>query len=244
MLQNFHPEPLGCVPSVLSLISAAKMLEEDQPDLSGTFLCYAFSLCNDYFSQHPSSPEIDKVFLELKDLTALATISTEKELEQYGDSLYAAAEDSDYPPQMYSLAYLCYASVSIHGPLPERTFKKAKRVEAKVSSYIQPQPQPQQIQQNNYNNNTTDVPTVSYGQVPEVPEIVVNYPKVLDASLRQSMASANVTAAKQNPVAQRKKEESRAAELVHIARDAFKHGSNLIAYGALVAAIKDLENNQ
>ena len=234
MLQDFRPEPLGCVPSVLSLISAAKMFEEDQPDLSGTFICFAFSLCNDYFSHHPSSPEIDQAFLDLRDLSVLATISTEKELEQFGDSLYAAAEDSDYPPQMYSLAYLCYASVSIHGPLPERTLKKIKRVEAKVSSYIQPRtPQPPQ----NVCQNAADVPTVSYGDVPDVSEIIVNYPKVQDAPLRQSLAASQCSTVP-------RKSESRAVELVHIARDAFKHGSNLIAYGALVAAIKDLESSQ
>ncbi|OHT14278.1 hypothetical protein TRFO_15458 [Tritrichomonas foetus] len=132
MFCNINSVPLSVVNSVPSLLSAAEMLEDSFPDVSGSFITYAFMLCDDYFSKNETNAEIDDSFSELKDLSTISTACSAKELEQFGDSILAASEDSQHPQEMNRLAYLAYAATSIHGAPSKRISQKMKRIESKI----------------------------------------------------------------------------------------------------------------
>lgn len=167
MFCNINTTPLSTVKSVASLLSAAEMLESSLPDISGSFITYAFMLCEDHFSRNPTNALIDESFSELKDLSTISTISSAKELEQFGDSILAAADDSTLPNEMYRLAYLSYSATSIHGPTSHRVNQKMKRIESRISPQRNDlQSQNNMYQQTNMHTIPNQPPVTTYGNYP------------------------------------------------------------------------------
>lgn len=162
MFCNINTAPLSTVKSVASLLSAAEMLENDLPDISGSFITYAFMLCEDHFSKNPTNPIIDESFSELKDLSTISTVSSAKELEQFGDSILAAADDSPLPNEMYRLAYLSYAATSIHGSTSHRVNQKMKRIETKILPQANDFQNQNLYQHTNIQRIPTHPPTTNY----------------------------------------------------------------------------------
>lgn len=200
------------------------MLESSNPGISKTFICYANSLCSDYFHQNPrqETPEIKAALIVMKkicDTINFQELPSANELEQFGDSLATRADSSNYRPEVYSLAYISYCATSMGGRMTERILQKAKNVESKILEYF-PQAQREQIQWVQSELQKSQNPIV------EVPKLI--YPDLTEPHIY--------------PVIEEKQHDSRTVELVKIAREALKHGSELLAFAAITAAIQELES--
>ena len=134
-LDDLNIAPLAVVDSVPALLSAAEMLNDvsELEGISDSFITYADQLCQDYFANHPPNDEQLESYKQLRDASTIAGTASNEELENFGDRIMAEAEDSTLPDEMLRLAYLSYASTSIHGPISDRINKKLKRIENKMN---------------------------------------------------------------------------------------------------------------
>lgn len=262
MFCGINTAPLSVVKSVQSLLSAAEMLASTLPNISGSFINYAFLLCDDYFSKNQSTPESIESFNKLKSVLTKCKISNAKELEQFGDSILAAAEDSSLPNEMYRLAYLSYAATSIHGPASQRVNQKIKRMESKI--FAQPNPQNQNIQyqqsnsQNapiqNYPVNNNGIPQTAHPSmvtIPSYPKIdgpefnnIPNPPQTFGYSQKPPPSNVQypqISSQENHSQTKKTDDNNKCKQLIEIARLAFKNGSLNVAYAAMSAAIKELD---
>jgi hypothetical protein len=126
-------DDLACVPCVPALLSAAEMVLPVSMPIAGSFVHFSVCLCNNHFADHPSTPQNDAAYLKLRDLSKTAPLPSAKEIEQFGDSLFAYSSDSPLAPRLVSLVYLCYAATSMFADLTPKVKNKLRRVEADVT---------------------------------------------------------------------------------------------------------------
>lgn len=254
MFSNINTTPLAVVPSVPAILSAAEMLEDQFPDIAGSFIQYATLLCEDYFSKHPSNPEIDRSMKDLQELNAsiseISIRSTAKELEQFGDSLIATADITDLPTEMTRLVYLLYGATSIYGKISDKVNKKMQKLEIRLSSSsvppptIQPSHQPPQMPVYPKFEDISQTPTVSHSAG-------INYPSLNDLKMDNHPDISNAKGfhypnfdllTSSTTTAQNPNNHNKIKELVQIASVAFKKGSLNVAYAAMTAALTQMES--
>ena len=134
---------LACVKSGPALISAAELLNQVAPVISGAFIQYAIQLCDAHFSVH-GMPQNATEYTKLKQLVTYYQIASSHDLDRFADSLMACLGMSKAPKDLEKLAYLCYAAKSIHGPISAKTQGQIKALEDRISSREQRNEMPEQ----------------------------------------------------------------------------------------------------
>lgn len=217
MLSRLNPDALFSVPSALSVISAAKMLEAAHPRVSGAFACFAHALCRDFFQRNPEkeTPQSQTALRELSAVCAAVGakgLPSAKELEQFGDAIIVCADSAEHRPEMYTLAYISYCATSVGGGMTERTMRKAKGAEEKILVYFPPA-QREQLQWVQAELLRAQRPVAEGAAAPKLV-----YPELEAAQVQRREMSE--------------------AELVQIAREALRNGSEIIAYAAVAEALR------
>lgn len=124
---------LASVKSVPALVSAAELLNQLAPVISGAFIQYAIKLCDAHFAVH-GLPLDTSEYTKLKQLVTFYQIASSEDLDRFADSLMASLETSKAPEDLEKLAYLCYAAKCIHGPLSAKTQGQIKALEDRISA--------------------------------------------------------------------------------------------------------------
>lgn len=140
MFCGIDTSALAFVKSVPALISAAELLNQVAPVISGAFLQYAVTLCDAYFVEHSISfNQIE--YLKLKQLVSYYQIASSEDLDRFADSLLAKLSTCKAPEELERLAYLCYISKSIYGPITPQTEAQIKNLESQIAKVDTEQPQ-------------------------------------------------------------------------------------------------------
>ena len=121
------------VPCLGALLSAAEMLQQTSPLISGAFMKYANALIENYLAQTGSTDELDAALAPFTQRANAAQAASARDLERFGDALVAAAED-DTAVDFHKIAYLCYTATSIYGVMTSRVMQKMSKAEQILNS--------------------------------------------------------------------------------------------------------------
>ena len=121
------------VPCLGALLSAAEMLQQTSPLISGAFMKYANALIENYLAQTGSTNELDAALAPFTQRANAAQAASARDLERFGDALVAAAED-DTAVDFHKIAYLCYTATSIYGVMTSRVMQKMSKAEQILNS--------------------------------------------------------------------------------------------------------------
>ena len=146
------------VPSLGAILSAAEMLQQKCPLISGALVKYAVALIENNLAQVGSTQELDAALAPLAQRAGASHAAGARDLERFGDALVAAAVD-DYAVDFYKLGYLCYTATSIYGPLTTRLQQKLSKAE-------------------NLLNSGTPAFTADLGAIPSPPTGFPSYPSI------------------------------------------------------------------
>ncbi|OHS94548.1 hypothetical protein TRFO_39280 [Tritrichomonas foetus] len=124
------------VPGVPALLSAAEMLQQKLPEISGVFARYAAGLVQNHLAQNGSSPDRDAAFSALNSKVGRCQCADARELERFADALVASS-DGPYSSDFIKLAYLSYTAMSLFGALPSRIITKMSKTEQGLDSSSQ-----------------------------------------------------------------------------------------------------------
>ena len=121
------------VPCLGALLSAAEMLQQTSPTISGAFMKYANALIENYLAQTGSTEELDAALAPFTQRANAVQAASARDLERFGDALVAAAED-DTAVDFHKIAYLCYTATSIYGVMTSRVMQKMSKAEQILNS--------------------------------------------------------------------------------------------------------------
>ena len=227
-------QAFNSIPGVPALISGSELLSSINPQISGSFLRYAEALVEKSLATQGINSDVESGYADLASASQYSSNATPQQLEAFADSLIAAA-DGPMAIVLYELAYLAYACTSIYGPISKRVQNKIQKIEPTLTQKTQdlsansdslsrtvfflPNDTPFQFPKNNVPNFSFPAPTTSDSST----------------SLPPFMQTSSITLSL-GP------NQQKALDLVELAKVQFKQGSKEVAYSAMIAAIKELEN--
>ena len=250
------------IPGVPALISASELLSSLNPQISGSFLHYAEALVENSMAINGSNSELESAYAQLAAVSQYSPHSNPQQLEFFADSLITAAEGS-VALDLYELAYLAYACTSLYGPLSKRVSNKIQKVEPCLSQAVQftSNNKNNNLNYNNYTNDANDYQNHQNNQNNTNNTFSNNYPNInnyniqvsdnqnalpdfLNPQSNSSNSKSSVPVFMQDSSIQFDLDpnQQKALDLIELARIQFKQGSKEVAYSALVAAIKELQN--